>query len=143
MIKFLGDVNIPSQVIVNADKIKFEHYKVNSPAKFQVHTLDDNLLIDSLSSVIGISKEKLDYVYFSVCKGAEPHTDLLDPNKFTNDTYVIPVILPSGTSVITAESIKESVHVGGIYKFDHSKLHSMELEDESSGCVIIMVAVLH
>ncbi len=142
MIKFLGDINIPPQVIDNADKIKFEHYKVNSPAKFQVHTLSDTELMVSLSELIGVNKEKLDYVYFSVCGGAEEHTDLLDPNKFTNNTFVIPVILPNGVSTITAEGHKETVHIGGVYEFDHTKRHSMELEDISSGCVVIMVAVL-
>jgi len=88
MIKFLGDINIPPQVIDNADKIKFEHYKVNSPAKFQVHTLSDTELMVSLSELIGVNKEKLDYVYFSVCGGAEEHIYLLDPNKFTNNTLL-------------------------------------------------------
>ena len=58
------------------------------------------IVIETLSSLIGIQTEKLDYVYFSGCQGAEPHTDLLDPSKFTNTTYVIPVILPLGDSLL-------------------------------------------
>ena len=142
-IEFIGKVAIPQGVILNANKIKYEHYKVNTPSKFQVHSLDDTLLIETISSLIGIQKEKLDYVYFSVCQGAEPHIDLLDPNKFTNTTYVIPVILPLGDSIIVAETQREKVQVGGVYKFNHTKTHSMELDDTSSGCVVIMVAVLH
>jgi hypothetical protein len=86
-------------------------------------------------------KESLDFVYFSVCKGAEPHTDLLSPEKFEDTTYVVPVILPRGQSIITAENWKSEVCVGGIYEFDHTKVHSMTLEDLESGCVVVMVAV--
>lgn len=136
MIKNIGQVNIPESVILNADKIKFEHYKVNSPSKFQVHTLDDKILINDLSKLIDIPIEKLDYVYFSVCKGAEPHIDLLDPKKFTNITYVIPIILPKGISTITAENNTIIVNLGNVYQFDHTNIHSMELEDTESGCVL-------
>lgn len=142
-IEYIGKVAIPQGVILNADKIKYEHYKVNIPSKFQVHSLDDSLLIETLSSLIGIQTEKLDYVYFSVCQGAEPHTDLLDPSKFTNTTYVIPVILPLGDSIITTETKSEKVKVGGVYTFDHTKTHIMELDDPSSGCVLIIATALH
>jgi hypothetical protein len=76
-----------------------------------------------------------------VCNGAEPHTDLLDPAVFEDTTYVIPVILPTGTSIITAEDVYVVTQPGHVYEFDHTKLHSMVLEDTSSGCVVIMVAV--
>lgn len=143
MIENLGNVNIPYGVIQNAEKIKHEHYKVNTPSKFKVHTMDDHTLITELSALVGVASEKLNYVYFSVCRGAEPHTDLLPVEKFTNTTFVIPIILPKGNSIITAESDRKTVKVGGVYKFDHTKIHSMELDDTSSGCVVVMVAVMH
>lgn len=143
MIEYFGVVDIPTGVIYNADTIKLEHYKVNSPSKFQVRSLCDATLIASISANIQIPKEKLDYVYFSVCRGAEPHIDLLDPKKFTDTTFVIPIILPQGDSIIRSEDHSVKVHVGGVYKFDHTKTHSMELDDTVSGAVVVMVAVLH
>jgi hypothetical protein len=140
MITYHGDVSIPSEVLNHAEPIKKENYKTNTPTKFQVRSLiGGKELMSSLSSLIGVPRERLDFVYFSVCKGAEPHIDLLP--KFEDTTYVIPVILPQGKSIITAESDRKRVHIGGVYQFDHNKVHSMELEDTKSGCVVIMVAI--
>lgn len=142
VIKFHGTVSVPEAVVNHADTIKFENYKTNTPRKFQVRTLTGgDELMESLAERINLPKSKLDFVYFSVCKGAEPHTDLLSPDKFENTTYVIPVILPRGRSVITAEEQEAEVQVGGVYEFDHTKVHSMTLEDLESGCVVVMVAV--
>jgi hypothetical protein len=142
VIHYHGAVSIPAAVREHSETIKFENYKTNTPAKFQVRSLaGDDELMESLSSLIGIPREKLDFVYFSVCRGAEPHTDQLSPTKFEDTTYVIPVILPRGRSVITAESAEVVVGVGGVYEFDHTKVHSMRLEDVESGCVVVMVAV--
>jgi len=142
MIRYHGTIEIPKTVLEYADTIKFENYHTNTPAKYQIRTLTgcDQLMVD-LSRSINIPKEKLDFVYFSVCKGAEPHTDLLNPKKFEDTTFVVPVILPKGKSIITAEDVREEVVIGGVYQFDHTKIHSMELEDTDSGCVVIMVAV--
>lgn len=141
MISFLGNVLIPQSITDKADTVKLQHYKVNSPRKFQVHELDDLGLIQQLAAIIDIPYQNLDFVYFSVCKGAEPHTDALNPNVFCNDTYVIPVILPQGESIISANGWRKKVHIGGVYRFNHNETHSMELEDTDSGCVVIMVAV--
>jgi hypothetical protein len=97
--------------------------------------------MESLSSLIGLPRDCLDFVYFSVCKGAESHTDKLNPQKFEDTTFVIPTILPRGRSIITAEDEEVDVKVGGVYQFDHTKVHSMRLEDTESGCVVIMVAI--
>lgn len=142
-IQFHGVVPIPKAVTEHANTIKLENYKTNTPTKFQIRSLvggDD--LMESLSKLIGISKDKLDFVYFSVCKGAEPHVDQLSHKKFEDTTYVIPVILPKGKSIITAEDEETEVQLGGVYQFDHTKVHSMTLEDMESGCVVVMVAVL-
>lgn len=138
-----GELNIPISIIENAETIKFENYKTNVPSKFQIRQLNhyDIELMDELSKIIYIDKEYMDFVYFSVCKGAEPHTDLLDPNVFLSKTFVIPVILPKCKSVITVEDEKIEVKLNHIYEFNHEKIHSMELEDMESGCVVIMVAV--
>ncbi len=141
-IKVHGKVCIPQSVLDHADTIKKENYKTNTPAKFQIRSLTGGgELMESLSKLINVPKNRLDFVYFSVCKGAEPHTDLLNPDKFEDTTYVIPVILPSGKSVITAEDEEAEVNLGEVYEFDHTKIHSMVLEDIESGCVVIMVAI--
>lgn len=141
-IQYHGDVIIPKSVLEHSDKIKYENYKTNTPTKFQVRSLvGGDELMRSLSERIGLPRERLDFVYFSVCQGAEPHTDKLSMTKFEDTTYIIPTILPKGRSIITAEEDEAEVKVGGVYQFDHTKIHSMKLEDTESGCVVIMVAV--
>lgn len=139
-----GSIAVPLTIICNAETIKFDNYKTNTPKKFQICAFDDeedNLFLRRLAKNLEIDKARLDFVYFSVCKGAEPHIDLLDPAVFEPRTFVIPVILPEGKSVITAEDEKVVVKLNNIYEFNHEKVHSMELEDIESGCVVIMVAV--
>ncbi len=138
-----GEMSVPERITANAETIKFANYKTNTPAKFQIKAIseDDTDLMDNLSSKIGVDKASLDFVYFSVCKGAEPHVDLLDPANFEPRTFVIPVVLPQGKSVITAEDEQVEVKLNHIYEFNHEKIHSMTLEDNESGCTVIMVAV--
>jgi len=138
-----GKVFIPKEIVANADTIKFENYKTNTPAKFQIRRIDgaDVEMLFNVSMAVGVAVNKLDYVYFSVCRGAEPHVDLLDPTVFEPKTYVIPVVLPSGRSVITAEDETAEVELFNMYEFNHEKIHSMTLEDNESGCVVIMIAV--
>ncbi len=137
-----GHIEVPVSIIENAGTIKFQNYKTSTPGKFQIRSFkDDEDFMYRLGVAIDQEPDKLDFVYFSVCKGAEPHTDLLDPTVFTSKTFVIPVILPNGNSTITAEDEKMVVKLNNIYEFNHEKIHSMELEDNDSGCVVIMVAV--
>lgn len=139
-----GTMSIPETIVCNAETIKFQNYKTNTPKRFQVCAFDDeedSLFLRRLSKKLDIDRANLDFVYFSVCKGAEPHVDLLDPTVFEPRTFVIPVILPRGKSVITAEDEHVEVKLNHIYEFNHEKIHSMTLDDKESGCVVIMVAV--
>lgn len=142
----IGNVLLTSHMTLAADQIKYENYKVNSPYKYKKHTQDVTVgswFETQLSELVGVDKAKIDWVFFSVCKGAEPHIDMLDENKFHDATYVVPVILPKkGKAVITAEDESMEVTVGGVYQFDHTKIHSMELDDTQTGCVVIMAAIL-
>jgi len=143
MIKYHGTVTISTETTEYADKIKLENYKTNTPAKFQVRCLTGcDWLMKQLSGVVDVPKERLDFVYFSCCQGAEPHTDKLNPKKFEDITFVIPVILPQGKSIIMAGDQKVEAKLGGVYEFDHTKIHAMFLKDNESGCVVIMVGVL-
>lgn len=135
-----GEIAVPDELVSNADTIKFQHYKVNTPSRFQKRSDIDTEFKKRLAAKIGLDFETLDFVYFSVCKGAEPHVDQLDPAIFTSRTFVIPVILPRGNSIITAEDQREIVKLNHVYEFNHERVHSMEVEDTESGCVVIMVA---
>jgi hypothetical protein len=144
MITYHGTIEVDPVVVACADSIKLQNYKTSTPKKFQIqpfHTPATDDLMQRMSDLIQVAKDKLDFVYFSVCKGAEPHVDLLDPALFEARTFVIPVILPTGDSTITAEDQRMVVKLNGIYEFNHERIHSMELEDVESGCVVIMVAV--
>lgn len=141
--KHHGYVYVPREVTRHADTIKLENYKTNRPGEFKVHALNDSsLLTKQLADITGVPPALLDLVYFSCCKGAEPHTDQLDPKKFTGTTFVIPVILPPGRAVIHADDGWMEVALGGVYEFDHTRTHSMTLANNDSGCVVIMAGVL-
>ena len=142
-IKYHGHIDVPANIVAHANTIRFENYKTNTPAKFQKHFDDEaknEVFKQQLSALMNIDPDNLDYVYFSVCQGAEPHTDQLDPHQFADITYIIPVILPQGDSVITALNDSATVELGGVYSFNHTETHSMILEDNESGCVVIMAA---
>lgn len=143
MIRYHGKIFIPEAITRHADKIKLENYKVNKPGKGQVrHSLPHYMRFDNdLRHILGLEDRHLDFVYFSCCKGAEPHVDQLS-DKFEDTTYVIPVILPElGLNVMTAGEDSIFPEVGGIYEFDHTQTHSLYLTDTESGCVVIMVAI--
>ena len=142
--KMWGVLSIPATVLEAAEPIKLLNYKTTTPTKFKKNILTEDIggsLMRDLSRLVSIPHSKLDYVFFSVCKGAEPHVDALDPEKFTPTTFVIPVILPTGDSIISAGHSSIIVELGGVYEFNHEKKHSMYLEDTESGCVVVMVAL--
>lgn len=147
MITFHGSVShIPDAVIAAADTVKLLNYKTTTPRKFQKRNLTEDIagsLMSELSEKIGVDQSQLDYVYFSAARGAEEHVDALDPKEFQDRTFIIPVILPQGKSVIYAEDAQMEVALGGIYEFNHEKVHSMTVEDTESGCVVVMVAIKH
>lgn len=145
-----GKVNVGLAMVRAADSVKRLNYKVNTPKRFQVERLHDEAagsLMEQLSSIMQQPKENLDFVYFSCCAGAEPHVDALDPREFTERTIVVPIILPPGRAVLTAQVDKEhkaqsvQVKLNHAYEFNHELTHSLELEDTESGCVVVMVSV--
>jgi len=145
MIRHHGPIQIPAPLREYADTIKLQNYKVNTPAKFQVHPiggLASARLRMNLGKLLGAPADRIDYVFFSCCNGAEEHVDQLDPQKHGPNTIIIPIILPTGRSTITAQGETVEVQLDHAYDFDHTKPHSMTLEDTESGCVVIMATVL-
>ncbi|HET8687988.1 MAG TPA: hypothetical protein VFM18_15240 [Methanosarcina sp.] len=139
-----GFITVPQSIVDHAETIKLENYKVNTPKRFQKHTQDTSdseAFLEALSKSVGIPAGKLDYVYFSCCRGAEEHVDELPSDKFEDTTFVVPVILPKGSCVMTVENEEAEVMIPLIYEFDHTKKHGLRLEDTESGCVMLMVAV--
>ena len=154
LIRSHGAVNVGPAVVQSADSIKLQNYKTNTPKTFQVqplHVQDAATLTQELADRIKVPVERLDFVYFSVCQGAEEHIDLLDPSVFESRTFVIPVILPQGDNIIVAKDTAGPdgivpthatfVKLNHIYEFNHEKPHSMYVQDTESGCVVIMVAI--
>ena len=144
MITLHGNVSIPDAVIAAAEPIKMLNYKTTTPARFQKNTLTADIagpLLDNIAERIGVDRARLDYVYFSAAQGAEPHTDMLDPKVFMSNTYLIPVILPTGRTVLMADGVEVAAELGEIYEFNHEETHGMTVEDTESGCVLIMVAI--
>lgn len=144
MLKKLGFVGVPQSFLDHAETIKHENYKTNTPKAFQKHSPeshDNDLFLQAVSLVVGVHHKLLDLVYFSVSKGAEPHTDMLDPEVFTDWTYVIPIILPEGDNYIYAEEQSVIAKLFEVYEFNHTKTHGMTVANEDDGCVLIMIAV--
>lgn len=143
MIKKHRTITIPDGVIKISESIKMENYKTNTPSAFQKHydlrSFDE--VAEQIADIAGVSSEKIDWVFFSASQGAEPHIDDLPEGKFTDTTFVVPIILPTGESVITSEDDYAVVELNRVYEFDHTKVHSMTLEDTESGCVVIMAAI--
>jgi hypothetical protein len=145
MIRRIGSVDVGWPLRQAANEIRYLSYKVNTPKRFQTHQLHNlaaQHLMTHLSYIAGVPVEKLDFVYFSVCAGAEEHVDELDLERFTDRTLVVPLILPSGVSTITADGVTMQVELDKVYEFNHQRPHRMDLEDTQSGCVVLMVAVL-
>lgn len=140
----LGPVTVGAELVRAAETIKRQHYRVNTPKQFQGERLSlyhGAVLMWELANMVKVHPSRLDYVFFSVCSGAEEHVDALDPAKFEPTTLVVPIVLPPGRNVITAEDESVEVKLNHVYQFDHEKPHSMVLDDNESGCVVVMVAV--
>jgi hypothetical protein len=144
VITYHGNIVIPNGLIEAADQIKYQNYKVTKIGKIAKQTpegVDAEYVMRVLGSKVERDHATFNAVYFSACSGAEEHVDMLDQEEFEDTTYVIPLILPQGDSIIRAGKCRAIVEVGGIYEFDHTKPHEMTVEDDKSGCVVLMVAV--
>lgn len=136
-----GTISVPQFILEAANEIKTENYKVNTPTRYQRNVISEGTTVEiQIGNIAMVSPSIIDWTFFSVCSGAEPHIDTLLPH-LTDTTYVIPIILPKGKSMITVDGESVEVELDTVYQFDHTKIHSMELEDTESGCVVIMAGI--
>lgn len=144
MIRDLGPVPLPAEAVAYAERVKRESYATNTPAEFQVRELAGSAaLADAIAVRAGLlagERARLDLVYFSCCRGAEPHVDRLP--RFEPRTWVVPLVLPPGRAVLRAGEDARDAVLGVVYQFDHTQVHSLELDDAESGCVFAMAALV-
>lgn len=139
-----GPVAIPSIIDAVADEIKGENYRVRTPARFIKHNLHDDAYTrvkDDIAGLLGVHQDLVDYVYFACARGAEEHTDQLDPAVFTHRTVIVPVLLPAGKTILHADGDRVVLKHGIAYEINHERPHSVTVEDAISGCVVIMASV--
>lgn len=142
MIKIVGELVVNGDTMELAQGIRQENYKVNTPSKYQKHLGKDPFISEQLSEMLGCRPERVDYVFFSSKEGAEPHVDKLSLSQYEEKTILIPLILPNGTSKLIVDGWTHELGYFLCYEFNHTQIHSLELEDKDSGCVLIMAAVL-
>jgi hypothetical protein len=145
MIRSLGTVPLPDEAVAYAETIKLESYATNTPAEFQVRELAGSAsLADAIAQKAGLTpgeRARLDLVYFSCAKGAEPHVDRLPA--FEPRTWVVPLVLPQDGQAILLAGRESAVAVlGGLYEFDHTQSHALHLDDTRTGCVFAMAALV-
>lgn len=137
-----GTVEVPEAVLNNAQEIRHENYRTNTPRKFQKHNEVHAQLKQAIAQAVGEPVVNIDFVYFSVAKGAEEHVDALDPTVYTSRTFIVPVVLPEGDNFITAQGQKFQISTGVVYEINHELPHSMQVANEVDGAVVIMASCL-
>lgn len=139
-IRLYGEVNIPQHVRLNADTIKLQNYKTNSPKKFQKTIGNDLGVSFNIAKKIDVHPQYIDWVYFSCCNEAEPHVDNLDPLVYGTLTYIIPIILPEGNNILTVNDVSIPIQLNNMYSFNHQDIHRLDVENYT-GCVVLMASV--
>lgn len=137
-----GKVEVPDEVISNAQTIRHQNYKTNTPKQFQKHQDVHAQLKAAIAAAVHEPEAKIDFVYFSVAQGAQEHVDALNPEVFTSRTFIVPVILPEGSNYITAQGQRVEVSTGVVYEINHELPHSMQVANFKDGAVVIMASLL-
>lgn len=145
MLNYHGQVFPPRDVLIYADTIKLDNYKTATIKKFQRRFPDLSglkLMMDQIALRLSFDDgAAFDPVFFSCCKGAEPHIDKLDPEVYTDTTIVVPLVAPKGNMWFGIDGGKYLMQSFGIYSFVHEREHFLQLEDTESGCTVLMLAI--
>jgi hypothetical protein len=141
-----GPIAVPWAVYQAAYSVRLQNNKVNTPKNFQrqlLHDLRAAEVVQQIADIAGVPSHKIDYVYFGCCLGAEPHTDALDPAKYTNRTFMVPICMPAdGLKTLTVGGQTIELQLNHVYEFDHTIEHSLFVGDKAAGCTVIMASVL-
>lgn len=97
-------------------------------------------LFNHVASISGVDVHTLDAVLFSCIEGAKPHVDKLNLLEFEDTTFIVPVLLPLGSVVLNVGESSSQVDMNHIYEFNHTVIHSLDVEHRT-GCVVIMFAI--
>lgn len=137
-----GKVEVPDEVRSNAQSIRHQNYKTNTPKQFQKHQDVHTQLKTAIAAAVHEPEANIDFVYFSVAQGAQEHVDALNPDVFTSRTFIVPVILPEGSNYITAQGQQVEVSTDLVYEINHELPHSMQVANFEEGAVVIMASLL-
>lgn len=139
-----GYVRVVPELEAYAHSIKLQNYKTNTVKGFQRQFEKSNALdhlMGFISWKMNIPFEKLEPVFFSVCKGAAEHVDTLGP-EFTDCTILIPIILPlKSKAILKVGEFSNQIREGMVIKFNHTLPHSLLLDDTESGATVLMIAI--
>jgi hypothetical protein len=152
-IQYMGQCFPSRDILIYADSIKHDNYKTSTIKQFRRRfPLMDGmeLFLQQIALRIVDMPEirkltgtllQLEPVFFSVSQGCEEHTDELDPEVYTNTTVVIPLVVPEGKCELTVDGDSLNLVRNGIYLFQHDRPHSLQLDDKTSGCTVLMIAI--
>lgn len=148
------DISRYPHLVSQLDTIKHQNYRIRDTGGYVktpfLEYPQATEFLTELSSLLAIPVEQLDAVAFSCPDGADTHVDKLDGNRFESITYLIPMILPSSLTTFHVRLESDlNLHValrpddlGLVIAFDHTQPHGLEVSDNQSGCVLLMVAVI-
>lgn len=131
-------VTLTGKALEHAKSVVKENYKLSTPLEFQKHCSADDILIQQIAAVMNWDHTRVDSVFFSCPNGADPHVDKLNLADHSDITAIIPVILPKGKSILQVANDSMELEVARVYSFSHQTLHSLSVENEGEGCVVIM-----
>ena len=141
-----GAIFVSLPIVLSCDKIKHDNQKVNTIQELQ-KTVPQKGTVDNflktLADKTGQDHNKLDMVYFACPKGCDIHVNKLDSEKYTNTSFLIPIMLPGKEreAIFIYGKDYHKVHEEKVYQFDHSVPHGLVVSNFIDGCAVIMVAV--
>lgn len=132
-----GFYHIPLQLMMKAGEVEKQDNQANEPGfKRKVIKQDATALFHSLTTALGTLS--IEAVLFGCVNGSQPHVDRLDPRFYGAKTLLLPLILPTGESILRVGNDKINLNYNIGYLFDHTVLHSIIHETNGQGCTLLM-----
>ncbi len=129
-------MTIPYTITEFAKTIINENHNILNPKVYLKHRISDTIFENQLKELIGT--DNVDYVLFSSRSGADEHIDthLTHLDIFT---YIVPIILPSTTTILHHDGISSFLQVGMPIKINHQLPHSLSVFNDEP-CVLVMAS---